>query len=610
MNYHFESVSKRKFYANKLLWIAIFCLIAVLPLLFLFSFNVENCRNFVEAYGVATLDMDWRDSLNLTEDEISQITKIDCNVSASIVEPQDYVSVGNDVYAKVESNTITFYTSQNRIYLPENSSNLFSNLNVSSITTTYFETINTKNMSHMFDGCLNIASLYIRGFIVTNVTDMSYMFANCKSIEELDFRAFETTSLKNMSHMFDGCEKLSLIKYSSNLGIKIDTSGVEDISYVFANCGKLQSIDMRYFDLSSISQVNKIENFVSNCNMSNIILPKKFPQISGKYGELFEDFYYISNSLTKGSYLSDFASFSNVSGGDNTIVTHDALPDCELVVNITKNVTNNVDLKIKIDDTEKLAGNLSSLSFDLKYGDEFSAIANISNLQDREYNLDFESAKLIPNTFEESGELNIFDDMEIELFVTEIFVVSVDFDETRGETSQKSQKVLYGGELSFDINAKNGYSFSNWSFDENVNATTSGSQITITDVVKDEQITANFDEILYSVKVTIDDETKTYNYTISSNPFALEMQKKEGYVFVGWTGSNGDIPQKNVTIQTGSFGDREYVANFEEQKDMTFAILIISVTLTLLSSAVVLTTISLKKRKRKNKHTITLKNLK
>ncbi len=38
--------------------------------------------------------------------------------------------------------------------------------------------------------------------------------------------------------------------------------------------------------------------------------------------------------------------------------------------------------------------------------------------------------------------------------------------------------------------------------------------------------------------------------------------KKDGYTFTGWTGSNGETPQKNVTISSSQRGNLVYVANF------------------------------------------------
>jgi len=55
-------------------------------------------------------------------------------------------------------------------------------------------------------------------------------------------------------------------------------------------------------------------------------------------------------------------------------------------------------------------------------------------------------------------------------------------------------------------------------------------------------------------------------YTIESENITLNNPAdgtKLGYVFAGWTGSNGSTAEKSVTIAKGSTGNKEYVANYE-----------------------------------------------
>jgi len=51
-------------------------------------------------------------------------------------------------------------------------------------------------------------------------------------------------------------------------------------------------------------------------------------------------------------------------------------------------------------------------------------------------------------------------------------------------------------------------------------------------------------------------------YSVESNDITLDNPTKVGYTFDGWTGSNGSIPQKNVTIPKGSIGNKVYTANW------------------------------------------------
>ena len=52
-------------------------------------------------------------------------------------------------------------------------------------------------------------------------------------------------------------------------------------------------------------------------------------------------------------------------------------------------------------------------------------------------------------------------------------------------------------------------------------------------------------------------------YNIETETFTLQNPTKIGYTFIGWTGSNGDVPELTVTIEQGSTEDKEYWANFE-----------------------------------------------
>ena len=60
--------------------------------------------------------------------------------------------------------------------------------------------------------------------------------------------------------------------------------------------------------------------------------------------------------------------------------------------------------------------------------------------------------------------------------------------------------------------------------------------------------------------------SRTINYTVESEDIVLEQPTREGYNFIGWSGTGLDEIVKEVTIQTGSTGDREYLANWEIKK--------------------------------------------
>lgn len=77
---------------------------------------------------------------------------------------------------------------------------------------------------------------------------------------------------------------------------------------------------------------------------------------------------------------------------------------------------------------------------------------------------------------------------------------------------------------------------------------------------------AHWERIDYNISYDLDGGTDPGNpttYHVETPTFSLEEPTKEGYEFIGWTGSNGDTPEKTVTIEKGSIGDREYKAHWQ-----------------------------------------------
>lgn len=71
----------------------------------------------------------------------------------------------------------------------------------------------------------------------------------------------------------------------------------------------------------------------------------------------------------------------------------------------------------------------------------------------------------------------------------------------------------------------------------------------------------------YYIYYTLDGGTMSgapESYTENSADITLPQPTKAGYRFTGWTGTDLTAPTMEVTIPTGSKGDREYTANWEE----------------------------------------------
>ena len=73
---------------------------------------------------------------------------------------------------------------------------------------------------------------------------------------------------------------------------------------------------------------------------------------------------------------------------------------------------------------------------------------------------------------------------------------------------------------------------------------------------------------VYSITYELDGGVVVGNpatYSTDSATFVLAHPVKEGYTFFGWTGSNGTIPQKMVTIEKGSQGNLTFIANWKPE---------------------------------------------
>ena len=79
----------------------------------------------------------------------------------------------------------------------------------------------------------------------------------------------------------------------------------------------------------------------------------------------------------------------------------------------------------------------------------------------------------------------------------------------------------------------------------------------------DELIQTNDNVITYNLDGGVNSPN---NLTWYSRGFEqkLEAPTKEGYKFIGWTGSNGDTPQLEVVIPSGTTGNLSYTANWEQ----------------------------------------------
>ena len=136
---------------------------------------------------------------------------------------------------------------------------------------------------------------------------------------------------------------------------------------------------------------------------------------------------------------------------------------------------------------------------------------------------------------------------------------------TTGSTS--SGKYYYGTKISLKATTATGYTWSKWVSNSSkvTNITTINSNFTMP--ASDIEVTSTATLNTYTIAYNLNDGILSHNnpttYTVNSPTFTLNNPNKVGYSFTGWTGSNGSIKEKSVTILGGSTGNKNYEANFD-----------------------------------------------
>ena len=122
----------------------------------------------------------------------------------------------------------------------------------------------------MFYSCKNLSSLNLyESFNTANVTDMSYMFAYCSQLSSLNLSNFNTTKVKNMYSMFYYCSQLSSLDLSN-----FNTANVKNMSYMFNKCQNLSSLDLSMFNTANVT--NMSDMFAGSSTLQTIYASDNF----------------------------------------------------------------------------------------------------------------------------------------------------------------------------------------------------------------------------------------------------------------------------------------------------------------------------------------------
>ena len=130
----------------------------------------------------------------------------------------------------------------------------------------------------------------------------------------------------------------------------------------------------------------------------------------------------------------------------------------------------------------------------------------------------------------------------------------------------------FGADVTINAILKEGYSFAGWTgsltFQEQKN--------TFTMPDKDITICANSSAGIYKITYELNggllNKPNPSAYSPETETFTLNVPTKTGYIFKGWTGSNGNTPQVNVTIEKGSYGNKHFIANWQAATDIKYTV--------------------------------------
>lgn len=140
---------------------------------------------------------------------------------------------------------------------------------------------------------------------------------------------------------------------------------------------------------------------------------------------------------------------------------------------------------------------------------------------------------------------------------------SVHATKDRGIASVSGEGTYYhDARATLGATVKPGYEFVGWKNASGAVLSTNPTYALTVTGITDLEVTTKV--IPYHIEIDYNGGTgdNPTDYNVESEDITFTPPTKPGYEFIGWTGSNGDEPQKDVTIPQGTIGDLNYKANW------------------------------------------------
>lgn len=142
------------------------------------------------------------------------------------------------------------------------------------------------------------------------------------------------------------------------------------------------------------------------------------------------------------------------------------------------------------------------------------------------------------------------------------------FDANGGTGSMEDMKIQTDGtvRLSACTFTKRGYSFAGWAMSATSEKIYSEEAVYKMGVKPEYTLYAKWNLVYYTITYFLNNGIGTTNpnqYTVESNDFILNNPVREGYAFVGWSGTDLIEQSTKVIVEKGSIGNRSFTANWK-----------------------------------------------
>ena len=117
--------------------------------------------------------------------------------------------------------------------------------------------IQPASISKWFEGLANCTYMDLLKLNTSKVKTMSYVFGGCSSLTHLDVSGFDTSNVTMMSGMFAGCSKLTSLDISA-----FDTSQLISMTRMFQDCSSLAQLSL---PTSSMLRLKGLVETFKNC---------------------------------------------------------------------------------------------------------------------------------------------------------------------------------------------------------------------------------------------------------------------------------------------------------------------------------------------------------